>query len=63
MSFFRAGQRISIDVSGLRLPGTWPAEPCADGVVVDVAPGVITVRLELGGGEQLDVTVSPRRIG
>ena len=63
MLFLEAGQRISVDVSGLRLPKIRPAEACADGVVVDVAPGVITVRLELGDGEQLDVTVSPYRIG
>jgi hypothetical protein len=63
MLFLEAGQRISIDLTGLRLPGARPAQPCADGFVVHVAPGVITVRLELGDGEQLDVTVSPHRIG
>jgi hypothetical protein len=61
--FLEAGQRISVDVSGLWVPGGRPTESCADGVVVAVAPGVITVRLELEDGEHLDVTVSPRRIG
>jgi len=57
------GQRISIDVSGLRLPGAGWSDSRADGVVLDVAPGVITVRLELDGGEHHEVTVSPQRIG
>jgi hypothetical protein len=61
--FLEAGQRVNVDVSGLWVPGARLTEPCADGVVVDVAPGVITVRLELEGGEHLDVTISPRRIG
>ena len=60
--FLEPGQKVSLDVSGLRLPGAMQAQPCADGVVVDVAPGVITVRLELEDGEHL-ITVSPRRIG
>jgi hypothetical protein len=62
MMLLQTGQRVSIDVSGLRLPGLGVAGTCADGVVVDVAPGVITVRLDLEEGERL-VTVSPQRIG
>jgi hypothetical protein len=61
--FFETGQRISFDASGLRLPGSRLAEPSADGVVVALAPGAITVRVKLDGGEHLDVTISPRRIG
>jgi|SwirhirootsSR2_FD_contig_61_4358649_length_581_multi_3_in_0_out_0_2 hypothetical protein len=60
--FLEPGQKVSLDVSGLRLPNVGMSEACADGVVVDVAPGVITVRLELEDGERL-VTVSPNRIG
>ena len=60
--FLEPGQKVSLDVSGLRLPNLGMGQPCADGVVVDVAPGVITVRLELEDGERL-VTVSPNRIG
>jgi hypothetical protein len=63
MAFLDVGQRINIDVSGLRLSGGALMQSIAAGVVVDVAPGAITARLELDDGGQLEVTVSPQRIG
>ena len=55
------GQRVSIDSSGLGLPGGRQMQSFATGTIVDIAPGVITVRLEADGG-MLDVTISPGRI-
>ena len=63
MSFLEVGQRVNIDVSGLRLSGGALTQSSAAGIVVDVAPGAITAHLELDTGEKLEVTVSPQRIG
>jgi hypothetical protein len=61
MSHLQIGQRIQIDLFGMRLgdPHRWDAP--AEGTVVGLAPGVITVRLEGYGGAS-EVTVSPGRI-
>ena len=62
MYFLEAGQRINVDLSGLRVSGEWAAEPTGAGVVVDIAPGAITVRLECEGCHHREVTVSLQRI-
>jgi ribosomal protein L21E len=61
MESLELGQKIDIDVAGLGLPGARIMEARATGTVVDIAPGAITVRLDVDGGERV-VTVSPRRI-
>ena len=55
------GQRVQIDLFGMRLPGVGPCVR-AEGTVVGLDPGVITVRLECECGHLSDVTVSPGRI-
>ncbi len=56
------GQRIHVDLFGMRLSGLPPGESHAEGTVMELAPGVITVRLRRGDGRVSDVTVSPGRI-
>jgi hypothetical protein len=61
MDSLELGQNLEIDVSGLGLPGAQATNERVRGVIVDLVPGAITVRLELDDGERL-VTVSSRRI-
>jgi hypothetical protein len=61
MDSLELGQKIDIDVAGLGLPGGRVMEARVTGVVVDIAPLAITVRLELKDGDRV-VTVSPRRL-
>ena len=56
------GQRININVFGMRLPGVPVREAWAAGTVVALGPGVITVLVELEDGSLSEVTVSPGRI-
>jgi hypothetical protein len=56
------GQRIQINVFGMRLVGVRAGDSSAEGTVVGLGPGVITVRLEREDGVLSEVTVSPRRI-
>lgn len=63
MSFeFEIGQRVQIDVFGMRLTGVRAGESSAEGTVVGLGPGVITVHLQREDGGLSEVTVSPGRI-
>jgi hypothetical protein len=62
MSSFRIGQRIEIDLFGLRVSGLTPNGAEASGTVVALYPGAITVRLRRAGGTPAEVTVSRRRV-
>jgi hypothetical protein len=57
------GQRIQVNLFGMRLAGgaatgDFPSE----GTVVELGPGVVTVRLQREDGGHSEVTVSPGRI-
>jgi hypothetical protein len=56
------GERVQINLFGLRLAGRPAGDAPATGTVVGLGPGVITVRLQLESGSLSDVTVSPGRI-
>jgi hypothetical protein len=56
------GERIQINLFGLRLAGRPAGDSPTEGTVVGLAPGVITVRLQLDDGGHSEVTVSPGRI-
>lgn len=56
------GQKIQVDLFGMRLSGLPPGESQAVGTVVGLEPGVIMVRLRRSDGGVADVTVSPGRI-
>ena len=56
------GQRIQVNLLGMRLVGIRAGSACAEVTVVGLGPGVITVRLERDDGGLSDVTVSPGRI-
>jgi hypothetical protein len=62
MSFFEIGQKVEIDVFGLRVPGLGSGYEQATGTVVALGPGIITVRLDVGGSHASEVTVSPGRV-
>ena len=62
MPFLEVGQKIEVDVFGLQVPGLRSGEAEARGTVVALGPGVITVRLELGGRYPTEVTVSRGRV-
>jgi hypothetical protein len=55
------GQRIHVDLFGMRLAGVRAEDSPAEATVVELGPGVITIRLEHEGGLS-EVTVSPGRI-
>jgi hypothetical protein len=52
------GERVQVDLFGLRSYGE-SHEPVANGTIVELAPGSITVRLD---GRLDDVTVGPARL-
>jgi hypothetical protein len=56
------GQKIQVDLYGMRFSGLPPGESQAEGTVVQLEPGVIMVRLRRGDGAVSEVTVSPGRI-
>ena len=56
------GQKIHVDLFGISVGGVGAADAPAEGMVVGLAPGVITVQLERDDGAVLEVTVSPGRI-
>jgi hypothetical protein len=56
------GQKIQVDLFGMRLPGLPAGESRIEGTVVELEPGVITVRLRRGDGGTSDVTVSSGRV-
>jgi hypothetical protein len=62
MSSLEIGQRIQINLFGMRVAGLRAADSPAQGTVVGLGPGVITVRLEREDGALSEVTVSPGRI-
>jgi hypothetical protein len=56
------GQKVEVDLFGLTLSGALPRNARSTATVVDLAPGTITVRLELEGRTPSEVTISPDRI-
>lgn len=60
-SFLEVGQKIELDVFGLKVAGLRSGADRASGTVVAVGPGTITVRLD-GGPEGHELTVSPNRL-
>jgi hypothetical protein len=60
MSQLQVGQRVQVDLLGMRLPHR--EEGAADCTIVALGPGVITVRLDGAGRAPSEVTVSPGRI-
>lgn len=56
------GQRIHLDLFGMRLAGPLVREHRAAGTVVGLRPGVITVQVEGDDGALAEVTVSLGRI-
>lgn len=56
------GQRVQVDLFGMRLPGVRTPDCRGSGKVVGLGPGVITVLLEAGDGAGAEVTVSPGRL-
>lgn len=60
MSQLQVGQRIAVDLFAMRVPGH--ADHEAEGTIVDLGPGVITVRVERAGHGPAEVTVSVGRV-
>jgi len=56
------GQRIQLDLFGMRLPGLLSRDSRAAGTVVGLGPGVITVLLDAGEEPGSEVTVSLGRV-
>jgi hypothetical protein len=56
------GQKIEIDLFGMRLSGLPAGDARAEGTIVALGPGVITVQLASYDGGLTEVTVSPGRI-
>jgi len=56
------GQRIQLDLFGMRLTGPRRPDSRAEGTVVGLGPGVITVLLDAGEGPASEVTVSLGRV-
>jgi hypothetical protein len=59
MQHTRIGERVEVDLFGLRLTSDLPRAPIARGIIVAIAPGTITVRLE---GRRVEITVGPNRL-
>ena len=55
----KIGERVKVDLFGLRTSGALPPFEVASGTIVAVAPGSITVRLDAHPAE---VTVGPARL-
>jgi hypothetical protein len=53
------GERVEVDLFGLRASSTWQISSVASGTIVAVAPGSITVRLD---DQPHEVTVGPARV-
>jgi hypothetical protein len=62
MSSLQIGQKVEIDVFGLRLSGFAGDENQVTGTIVEMGPGTITVRVEKGAAFASEVTVSPGRL-
>jgi hypothetical protein len=60
MSQLRVGQRVQVDLLGMRLPHQ--EDGAVDCTIVALGPGVVTVRLDGAGRGFSEVTVSPERI-
>jgi hypothetical protein len=60
MSSLQVGQRVQVDLFGMRLPHR--EQGAAECTIVALDPGVITVRLDGSGRGTSEVTVSPGRI-
>jgi hypothetical protein len=61
MASLELGQRIEIDLFGMRVPGLRGSDLQATGVVVGLAPGTITVRLE-SPATIPEISISPGRV-
>jgi hypothetical protein len=55
------GQRVRLDLFGLRLPGPGD-EHRGEGTVIGLGPGIITVQVERADGALSEVTVSLGRV-
>jgi hypothetical protein len=60
MSQLQIGQKVQVDLFGMRVPHR--EEGAAECTIVALGPGVITVRLDGAGRGPSEVTVSPGRI-
>jgi hypothetical protein len=56
------GQRIQIDLFGMRVAGLGGDDFPVEGTVVGLAPGAVTVQLSREDGGLSEVTISPGRI-
>jgi hypothetical protein len=56
------GQRIQLDLFGMRMSGLRSPDSRAAGTVVGLGPGVITVLLDEADGPPSEVTVSLGRV-
>lgn len=54
----KIGERVEIDVFGLRTTGDLQRAGVASGTIIALAPGTITVRLD----GQTEITVGPARV-
>ena len=62
MSHLEVGQRVHVDLIGMRLGGAGLAIPRAAATVVALGPGVITVRLDLEEAAAAEITIGPGRL-
>jgi hypothetical protein len=53
------GERVEVDLFGLRATGDWQISSVASGTIVALAPGSITVRLD---DQPHEVTIGPARL-
>jgi hypothetical protein len=60
MSQLQVGQRVQVDLFGMRLPHR--IEAAVECTIIALGPGVITVQLDGTGRGPSEVTVSPGRI-
>ncbi len=60
---YEIGQKVEVDLFGLRVRGPEPDSGQAIGTIVAMGPGTITVRIDPGDAESApEVTVSPGRL-
>ena len=58
----KIGQRVEVDLFGLSTPaGPLGGATVASGTIIALAPGTITVRLDVASG-QAEITVGPARL-
>jgi hypothetical protein len=63
VAYVEIGQKVEVDLFGLKISGdVLPSNARSTATIVGLAPGTITVRLELEGHSPSEVTISPDRI-